>query len=77
MNERKKTAKERIEQAYGSVNGFIMAKLKEYQGVLPMERTQIYKLLNHETVNPGIKTLAILADMAGLDRAEVFEEYAE
>lgn len=71
-----KTAKEWIEQEYGSINGFITAKQKEFMGELPMERTQIYKLLNHETVNPGIKTLNILADMAGLDRQSVYEEYS-
>lgn len=71
------TAKEKVVERFGSINGFISAKLKEFKGELPMERTQIYKILNHETANPGIKTLGILADMAGIDRDEMFREYAE
>ena len=52
-----KTLKQLIIEEFGSVNNFINEKLKEYSGELPLKREHIYKLLNHEIPNPGIKSL--------------------
>ena len=68
--------KDQIVEKYGSVNAFLDAKTKELQGVLPLSRPYLYKLINHEIVNPGIKTLNILADMLGIEREKVYNEYS-
>lgn len=72
-----KTLKQLIIEEFGSVNNFINEKLKEYNGELPLRREHIYKLLNHEIPNPGIKSLNQLAKMANVDREFVYKEFSE
>ena len=72
-----KTLKDVIIEKHGSVNNFIVKKAKEYGGELPISREYIYKVINHEVVNPGIKSLNILADMVGVPREQVYNEYSE
>lgn len=72
-----KTLKELIEERFGSINNFIALKLKEYGGQLPLTREYIYKIINHEVANPGIKSLVYVADMAGVPREDVYKEFTE
>lgn len=69
--------KDVIVEKYGSVNNFVSVKLKEFNGELPISREHIYKTINHEIVNPGIKSLNILADLVGVSREEVYKEYSD
>ena len=72
-----KTVKDVIIERYGSINGFITAKVKEFGGELPVSREYIYKLIGHEVANPGIKSLNVLADMVGVPREQLYKEYSE
>lgn len=72
-----KTLKQLITEEYGSINNFINEKLKEYNGELPLKREHIYKLLNHEIPNPGIKSLNQLAEIVKVDREFVYKEFSE
>ena len=71
------TVKDVVIRKYGSVNNFLAIKAKEFNGELPIAREHIYKLINHEVPNPGIKSLNILADMIGIPREQVYKEYSE
>lgn len=77
MDEEHKTVKEIIAEKYKSVNNFLDTKKKEYGGELPLTREHLYRLINHETANPGIKSLTILADLVGIPREQVYKEYSE
>lgn len=72
-----KSVRDVVVERYGSVNAFLDVKTKEFQGELPISRPYLYKLINHEIVNPGIKTLNILADMVDLPREHVYKEYSK
>jgi len=69
--------KDEIVEKYGSINNFLAQKVKEFNGELPIAREHIYKLINHEVPNPGIKSLNILADLVGIPREKVYKEYSE
>ena len=72
-----KSVKEVITEKYTSVNKFLDVKTKEFSGMLPLSRPYLYKLINHEVDNPGIKSLNSLADMVGVERTNVYKEYSE
>ena len=63
--------KDYIINKYGSINNFVD---KNYEK-LPMSRTHFYKLINHETSNPGIQTLKKLADILELPEEVVYNDY--
>jgi len=72
-----KSLKEIVIEKFGSVNAFIATKTKEFNNELPISREAIYKIVTHETNNPGIKSLTIIADMVGIPRDQVYKEYLE
>ena len=69
------TLKEIVIEKFGSVNKFIAVKNQEFNNELPISREAIYKIITHETNNPGIKSLTIIADMVGIPRDQVYNEY--
>ena len=69
------TMKDVILEKYGSINSFIEEKKKEFDGELPISREAIYKIVTHETTNPGIKSLTIVADMIGISKEQAFKEF--
>lgn len=71
-----KTVRDVVVEKYGSINTFLDVKTKEFSGELPISRPYLYKLINHEITNPGIKTLNTLADMVDLPREHVYKEYS-
>ena len=72
-----KKVKDIIVEKHGSINAFLDKQIKDFKGKLPRSRPYLYKLINHKIVNPGIKTLNILADMVGIERHNVYKEYSE
>lgn len=72
-----KTVKDVVVEKYGSINNFIAVKIKEYNGELPLSREYIYKLINHEIPNPGIKSLTFIAELVELPKEKVYKEYTE
>lgn len=71
------TVKDVVIEKYGSINNFLANKTKEFNGQLPIAREHIYKLINHDVPNPGIKSLNILADLVGIEREKIYREYSE
>lgn len=62
---------ETIKTKFGTINNFVD---KNYTA-LPMSRTNIYKLLNFETQNPGVQTLEALAKLLELPTEDVINAY--
>jgi len=77
MEQTLSTLKERIEKKYGSVNKFIDKKLIDCKGELPFTRTHLYKLINHEVPNPGIKTLSELSALVDEPLNIIIEEFVK
>lgn len=70
-----KTVKDIIIEKYGTINNFVALKLQEFNGKLPCSREYIYRLINHGVDNPGIMSLNKLAELTGIDKEIIYEEY--
>jgi hypothetical protein len=77
MKTNNKTVKETVIENFGSINAFLDAKTKEYYGVSPVSRAYLYKLINHQIPNPGIKTLNILSIMVKMPKNKIYKEYSK
>lgn len=72
-----KTVKEEIVEKYGSIGKFLDEKLDECKGKLPITRQHLYRIINHKTNNPGIKSLNALSKLTGIPKEKIYKEYSE
>lgn len=77
MKTQNKSVRETIIENFGSINAFLDAKTREYYGALPISRAYLYRLINHEISNPGIKTLNIFSIMVKIPRNKIYKEYSD
>lgn len=73
----KDKVKDIIIKEYGSINAFLDAMTLKNHGKLPRSRAYLYKLINHQINNPGIKTLNQLSSLTGVKKSNIYAEYSE
>lgn len=67
--------KDIIEKEYGSINKCYDHLFLKANGEMPISRNHFYKLVMHQTINPGVATLKSLSEMLNVPFEAVLQEY--